>query len=140
MSDDQNPIPAPPAPAAALPGILPDTQAILLGRDLAEILQHTRATVAGLAALREQHALLQAQLAVMERQLDGMSLIVLKTGQATRPLPVEAMKVTEAQVNKSTEEFLKKQEEELDAIIQARGGDHPPTPEELAAAAAEAMK
>ena len=141
MSEDPAVFPAGPAPEASLPGALPFVDfsaAVNAGRDAA----YTIALLEGIAekvqALVDQHRLLQGQMIVMERQLDAISLIVMKTGKAS--LPAEALKVTEADVNESTKKYIEKQEEEIQALIDARGGDHPPTPEEIAAAAAENMR
>lgn len=140
MSDDDAVSPAMPAPGVALPGALPEfsIDAIAFTRDLGRLLALGEETAIKVQALLDQHRLLQGQLSVMERQLDGMSLVLLKTGRAL--LPPDALRVSEEHVDKTTKEFLEKQDEEIDKIIEARGGDHPPTPEEMAAAAAEAMK
>lgn len=111
---------------------------IVVSRDLARLIAGIELIVKDLAFLKQRHTLLQGQLQVMERQLDHVVVDISKIGVASLPRP--ALEVATGDMNKAFEELARKQEEELNAIVDARGGDHPPTPEEIAAAQAEALR
>jgi len=81
--------------------------------------------------------LLQQQLAIIERQLDSIVVLSSRTFSAT--LDPKAQEESRKQAEQQAAEFSKKMEEEIDAEIQARGGDHPPTEEEMRAAQEESL-
>lgn len=130
-------IPEDPVPPA--PGAPPVTDfEIIVTRDLARIQVGIDHLVKELAFVRGRHVLLQGQLQVMERQLDHIVVDISKMGTATLPRP--ALEIATGDASKAFEEIMKKQEEEIEALVNARGGDHPPTPEEIAAAQAEGLR
>lgn len=103
--------------------------------DLEQTIFQTRASLAKIEEKLGNFALLQQQLAIMERQLDSIVVLASRSFVGTLdPAAKEAaMKETKELADKLAEEAEKKMEE----LINARGGDHPPTPEEIAAAERE---
>lgn len=83
----------------------------------------------------ESLVLLQGQLAVMERQLDSITILSARSFHAgVKP---EAMEVATKQAEEQAKAFSEAVEKEIEAQIEARGGDGPPTEEEIKKASEE---
>jgi len=85
----------------------------------------------------QSFTLLQQQLQIIERQLDSVTVLVSRSFSATvNPAAVE---VARKQAEEQAKDIQKQIDEEREAEINARGGDHPPTEEEMAAAQNESL-
>lgn len=130
-----------PAPASTPdPVSLPAgfNERIMLSRDLARLIELGEQNAKDMNYLRERHVLLQGQMTVMERMLSNMGTLLLRVG--TTSVPPEALAVASKDAQEAMEKIAKQQQEEEDAMIEKRGGDHPPTPAELEAAEAENLR
>jgi hypothetical protein len=72
--------------------------------------------------------IIQQHLEILGRQID--SLTVLQTRSFGATLRPEAATAATDQARKQAEDLERQIREEEDALIDQRGGDHPPTPEE----------
>lgn len=81
--------------------------------------------------------LLQQQLMVMERLLHSILALTGQSFQAT--LDPKAAEEGRRVAEEHARDFAKQLDEEMEAQINARGGDHPPTEEEIRAANDESL-
>lgn len=102
-----------------------------LGRAIFQIAERTQKIQDSLEAL----VMLQTQLKVIERQLDAIVVLASRTFSAT--LDPKAKELAEKEGKAMSEALAKEMEEKMESILSARGGDHPPTEEEMARAERE---
>lgn len=103
--------------------------------EIQRCMAQTEATLRRIEERLSAFDLIQQQMAIMERLLDSILTLSGRSFQAT--LDPKAKELAMKEAKELAERLAKEEEERMEGIIVARGGDHPPTPEELARAGYE---
>lgn len=102
--------------------------------ELGRAIMQTEATLRRIEERLGSFDLLQQQLVVMERTLDAILSLTGKSFQGTLDPKAKDQAMKEAK--ELAEKLAHQEDEKMDAILMARGGDHPPTQAEIDAAEA----
>jgi uncharacterized protein YPO0396 len=79
--------------------------------------------------------MIEEHLAILGSQLDSIGTLQMRT--FSRSITPQAAEIETKRAKEEADKIEKLKQEEMDARIKARGGDHPPTPEEIASAEEE---